>query len=74
MTNFQPEIYLDISAVYDRWVEACSHFPMWRGETGFRYNDYYRSLAVLRGCLSGFRYAVALMPSPEQRELRVRAS
>ena len=72
MTNFQPEIYLDISTVYDRWVEACSQFPMWRGETGFRYNDYYRSLAVLRGCLSGFRYAVALMPSPEQRELRVR--
>lgn len=73
MTNFQPDTYLDISGVYDKWVEACAEFPMWRGETGFRYNDYYRSLAVLRGCLGGFQYAVALMSSPEQRELRVRS-
>jgi N-acetylglucosamine malate deacetylase 1 len=72
MTNFQPDTYLDISPVYDRWLEACAAFPMWRGETGFRYDDYYRSLAVLRGCLSGFQYAVALMSSPEQRERRVR--
>lgn len=73
MTNFQADTYLDISGVYDKWVEACAEFPMWRGETGFRYNDYYRSLAVLRGCLGGFQYAVALMSSPEQRELRVKS-
>jgi len=46
---------------------------MWRGETGFRYNDYYRSLAVARGCLGGYQYAVALMSSPGQREARVRS-
>ncbi len=73
MTGFQADTYLDISPVYDRWVEACGKFPMWRGETGFRYNDYYRSLAVARGCLGGFQYAVALMSSPEQRQRRVRA-
>jgi len=73
MTNFQPDTYLDISAVYDQWIEACAAFPMWRGETGFRYNDYYRSLAVMRGCLSGFQQAVALMSSVEQREQRVRS-
>jgi len=73
ITNFQPDTFLDISAVYDKWVEACGQFPMWRGETGFRYHDYYRSLAVLRGCLGGFQYAVALMSSAEQREQRVHA-
>lgn len=73
MANFQPDTYLDISAVYDRWLEACAAFPMWRGETGFRYNDYYRSLAVMRGCLGGFQYAVALMSDPEQRSARVRS-
>ncbi len=73
MANFQPDTYLDISAVYARWVEACSEFPMWRGETGFRYDDYYRSLAVARGCLGGFQYAVALTSSPESREQRVRS-
>ena len=73
MANFQPDTYLDISAVYDRWLEACAAFPMWRGETGFRYSDYYRSLAVMRGCLGGFQYAVALMSDPEQRSARVRS-
>ena len=73
MTNFHADTYLDVSSVYDRWVEACAKFPMWRGETGFRYDDYYRSLAVARGCLGGFRYAVALMSSAEQRESRVRS-
>jgi len=73
MTNFQADTYFDISPVYDRWVEACSEFPMWRGETGFRYSDYYRSLAVMRGCLGGFQYAAALMSSSEQRERRVRS-
>ena len=46
---------------------------MWRGETGFRYMDYYSSLAVMRGCLSGFHHAVALMSNPEERVRRVRA-
>lgn len=64
--GFKPDTYLDISAVFDRWSEACAIFPMWRGETGFRYNDYYGSLAVARGCVSGSRYAVALMSPSEQ--------
>ncbi len=72
MTNFQPDTYLDVSAVYEKWLAACDLFPMWRGETGFRYNDYYRSLAVMRGCLAGFQYAISLMSSAEQREQRLR--
>ena len=73
IASFQPDTYLDISPVYEKWLEACGQFPMWRGETGFRYNDYYRSLAVMRGCLAGFEYAVALMFSADQREQRVRS-
>ena len=72
ITNFVPDTYLDISAVYDKWVKACSVFPMWRGETGFRYNDFYQSLAVARGCLGGFQYAVALMSPPDERTERIR--
>ena len=72
-TNYQPDIMLDITPVYEKWVQACAMFPMWRGETGFRYNDYYQSLAVMRGCLSGFPYAVALMSDPNQRTIRVRS-
>ena len=52
-------------------VKACALFPMWRGENGFRYNDYYQSLAVMRGALANCRYAVALMSDPEQRNRTV---
>jgi LmbE family N-acetylglucosaminyl deacetylase len=65
-TGFAPDTYLDITPVFDTWLEACAFFPMWRGETGFRYDDYYRSLSVERGCLSGSPHAVALMSPPEQ--------
>ena len=64
--GFAADTYLDISPVFERWMRACAAFPMWRGETGFRYNDYYASLAVARGCLCGYKHAVALMSAPEQ--------
>ncbi len=71
-TGFVPDTYLDITPVCDRWLNACSAFPMWRGETGFRYNDYYGSMAVARGCLSNFNRAVALMSPEGQRVQHVR--
>lgn len=71
-SDFEPDTFVDISSVYDRWLEACAAFPMWRGETGFRYDDYYRSLAVMRGCLGQFQYAVAMMSSPAERQERVK--
>ena len=64
--GFRPDTYLDVTPVFDRWYEACALFPMWRGENGFRYNDYYRSRAVESGCLSGAQHAVALASSPDQ--------
>jgi LmbE family N-acetylglucosaminyl deacetylase len=67
--DFHADTYLDITSACDRWLEACSAFPMWRGETGFRYDDYYQSLAIANGCLSGFQRAVALM-SPEEQLTR----
>jgi LmbE family N-acetylglucosaminyl deacetylase len=72
-TGFQADYYLDVSAVCDKWLEACDLYPMWRGQTGFfRYNDYYSSLAVMRGCLSGYKRAVALMLDPNQRVRKVK--
>ncbi len=67
--GFRQDLYLDVSNVFGRWVKACAVFPMWRGETGFHYDDYYSSLAVARGSLARigqkdaarFKYAVALM-------------
>lgn len=73
-TNFEPDTYLDIEPVYEKWLEACDFYPMWRGQTGFfRYNDYYSSLAVMRGCLSGFKHAVALMSDAGQRTQKLQS-
>jgi LmbE family N-acetylglucosaminyl deacetylase len=69
--DFRPDTYLDISAVFERWTEACAVFPMWRGENGFRYDDYYRSLARANGCIGNFEYAAALMSPAEQLMRRV---
>jgi N-acetylglucosamine malate deacetylase 1 len=77
--GFRQDLYLDISGVFDAWVEACAAFPMWRGETGFRYDDYYQSLAVVRGSLANigqkasgrFKYAVALMSQSHDSAVRV---
>jgi len=72
--NFVADTYLDIEAIYEKWLQACDFYPMWRGQTGFfRYNDYYSALSVMRGCLSGFKHAVALMSDPGQRISRPRS-
>jgi len=69
--KFVPDTYVNIEDVYEKWLQACDFYPMWRGQTGFfRYNDYYSSLAVMRGCLSGSKHAAALMSDPSQRTKR----
>lgn len=66
--NFVPDTYVNIEPAYQKWLQACDFYPMWRGQTGFfRYNDYYSSLAVMRGCLAGCHVAVALMSENSQR-------
>jgi LmbE family N-acetylglucosaminyl deacetylase len=73
-TNFVADTYLDIEAVYEKWLQACDFYPMWRGQTGFfRYNDYYSALSIMRGCLSGFKHAVALMSDSSQRISRAQS-
>ncbi|HTZ84442.1 MAG TPA: PIG-L deacetylase family protein [Candidatus Acidoferrales bacterium] len=69
--NFVPDTYVNIDRVYEKWMQACDLYPMWRGQTGFfRYNDYYSSLSVMRGCLSSAHRAVALMSDISQRTQR----
>lgn len=72
--NFVPDTYIDIDSVRDKWLQACDLYPMWRGQTGFfRYNDYYSSLSIMRGCLSGSRHAMALMSDVNQRTQRLQS-
>jgi LmbE family N-acetylglucosaminyl deacetylase len=66
MDDFKPDLYLDVTDVYDRWIEAASQYELFSGAiSGFRYRDYYQALTITRGCLAGFQRAVALMRPPE---------
>ena len=68
MDDYVPDVYLDTTDVYDRWVEAAGQYELFSGSvSGFRYRDYYQSLAVMRGCLAGFDRAVTLMRPAEAR-------
>ena len=62
MEDFDPNLYVDIDDVYDQWLEAANQYELFRGGiSSFRYRDYYQALAIMRGCLSGYSRAVALM-------------
>jgi len=62
MEDFDPNLSVDIDDVYDQWLEAANKYELFRGGiSSFRYRDYYQALAIMRGCLSGYARAVALM-------------
>lgn len=60
--DFKPEIYIDISDVFELWVDALNQYAVFREEvTDFSYKKYYKALAILRGAESGFKHAEAFM-------------
>lgn len=63
MDGYRPDVYVDTSASYERWLAACAQYEIFRdpGAGGFRYRAYYEALAVMRGCLSGKARAASLM-------------
>lgn len=63
--GFRPEVYVDTTSGHERWLDALRAYALGRGELGdFKYLDYYRSLARLRGCLAGVEHAEAFMQTP----------
>ena len=68
MDDFAPDIYLDITGVYDQYIEAARAYELFRGGVSdFPYQRYYESLASLRGCLGGYPKAATLMRPPASR-------
>jgi len=60
--DFEIDTYVDFSDAYDKWVQAISQYEFVSGGiSSFRYLDYYKALAVVRGCLSNSKYAEAFM-------------
>jgi N-acetylglucosamine malate deacetylase 1 len=63
MEGFRPEVYLDTTDVFDRYIEAIHAYSLFRREVvPFRYEQWYRGASHVRGAEAGFDQAVALMP------------
>ena len=63
MEGFRPEVYLDTTDVFDRYIKAIHAYSLFRREVvPFRYEQWYRGASQLRGSEAGFDQAVALMP------------
>lgn len=63
MEGFRPEVFLDTTDVFDRYIHAIHAYSLFRGEVvAFRYEQWYRGASQMRGAEAGFEQAVALMP------------
>lgn len=62
--GFGPEVYLDVTDVWDRFLEVIRAYSLFRGEVvPFQYEQWYRGASEMRGAEAGFERAVALMQS-----------
>lgn len=62
MDGWRADIFLDAGEVWEKYLEVLDAHELMRGGiSSFRYRDYYDALGTVRGCLGGFRKAVALM-------------
>lgn len=60
--DFTADYYLEISDVWDRYVEAIHAYELFRGgAASFRYEQWYTGAASMRGAEVGVDRAVALM-------------
>jgi LmbE family N-acetylglucosaminyl deacetylase len=71
MEEYHPDLWIDVSGVFDTWVEACRHSQLLRGEISFKYLDYYTGLAAKRGAEIGVRHAVTVSLPPISRKRKV---
>ena len=62
MEGYNADIYLDVSDVFDDYLDLLkTHALMRDSYSSFRYWDYYKALGEARGALGGYDRAVTLM-------------
>jgi LmbE family N-acetylglucosaminyl deacetylase len=71
MEDYQPGLWMDVSEVFDIWVEACMKSELLRGEISFNYLHYYKGLAAKRGAEIGVDYAVTVSLPPISRKRKI---
>lgn len=60
--GFVADLYLDVTDVWDRYLQAIRAYALFRGEVAsFPYEQWYRGVSEMRGAERGMARAVALM-------------
>lgn len=67
--DYQPDVWVDISPVYEQWLEALRVHALFRGEVAsFDYLRYYQGLVNMRGAEVGVNQAETFMLPPISRK------
>jgi len=70
--GFTPYYHMDITGFTETWERAARRYELFSGTiSSFPYLDYYRSLARIRGALSGVEFACAFDISAFGKKRRV---
>lgn len=60
MEGYVPDVFVDVSAEFDTYLEALSQYWFIMNSSDFRYYDYYKALGTIRGCVARTTYAQTL--------------
>ncbi len=71
LEDYHPDLWVDVTEVFDTWTEACREHELLRGEISFDYLHYYAGLAAKRGAEVGVKYAVTVSLPPISRKRKV---
>ncbi len=69
--DYEPDLWIDVSDVFDIWVKACEHSQLLRGEVSYKYLQHYKGLAAMRGAEVGVPYAVTVSLPPISRKRKI---
>ncbi|MFD2114609.1 PIG-L deacetylase family protein [Paenibacillus yanchengensis] len=69
--DYVPYLYVGFDqAAYDLWISGLSEHWFVTNSTSFNYMEYYKALAVVRGCEARKTYAEAFMVPAEAMKIR----
>lgn len=71
LEDYHPDLWIDVSDVFDTWVRGCEQSELLRGGIAFDYLHYYTGLAAKRGAEIGVKRAVTVSLPPISRKRRV---
>ncbi len=71
LEEYTPDLWVDVTGVFDTWQAACREHQLLRGEISFDYLHYYSGLAAKRGAEVGVKYGVTVALPPISRKRKV---